>query len=68
MLQELPPVWKYSPSALGESLLKMGIVDDILMSIHKRSDLLQHTLAQQLENDRLFRLIVKLGFINERQS
>jgi hypothetical protein len=30
--------------------------------------MLEAELAQQLENDRLFRIIAKLGFINERQG
>lgn len=30
--------------------------------------ILEHELAKQLENDRLFRIMAKLCFINERQS
>jgi len=34
--------------------------------LHNYSDLLESDLSKELENGRLFRLMVKLGFINER--
>lgn len=34
--------------------------------LHQYTDCLEHTLSREAENGRLFRLLAKLGFINER--
>ena len=39
---------------------------DELNSTFQQSDMLQRELSKELENARLFRLLTKLGFINER--
>jgi PAB-dependent poly(A)-specific ribonuclease subunit 3 len=43
-----------------------GHVDDELRGSFDHSDLLEGELARELENGRLFRLMAKFGFINER--
>lgn len=37
-----------------------------LDSIQSRTDILENEVAKEMENGRLFRLMVKLGTINER--
>ena len=37
-----------------------------LDSLQSRTDVLENEMAKELENGRLFRLLVKLGTINER--
>lgn len=75
----LPPRWDYSLSSLGQALLLDSTFEQVLSSISRlllpksyftfrRSCLLEAELAKQLENDRLFRIMCKLNFINERQS
>lgn len=41
-------------------------LEPYMVSNHRHSDVLEGELDKELENGRLFRLAVKLGFINER--
>lgn len=43
-----------------------GHVDDDLRGALDQADLLEGDLMRELENGRLFRLMAKFGFINER--
>lgn len=68
ILQKLPTVEEYSLDQISSVILNAGITDRILIDMHKRSILLESNLAIQSENDRLFRLICKLSFVNQRRS
>lgn len=59
---------KQSPNKTIESLVSIisPILMDELNSTFQQSDMLQRELSKELENARLFRLLTKLGFINER--
>lgn len=84
LMNNLPPVWQYSIEDLGKAILSCQLYDHVIISLNRyvtspslkvfnysmtrRAMKLEAELAKQLENDRLFRLIVKFCFICERQS
>lgn len=68
LIGSIPPRWDYSCEGLGAALLQLQVLSGLLLSQQKRCALLEDQLSLQLEKDRLFRVVCKLGFINERQS
>ncbi len=67
-LSTLPTVWSYRYESLGEMLLACGALSSIFADVSTHCSLLEGQLIDQMDNGRLFRLICKLSFINERQS